>query len=103
MPKFVNKPQDFLSVTVLEVIEETTAKRTEMCYVFHVRILKKLFFEKPIQIKFFYLYLLFVADNFRPYLTSFQGNAFTDYINAVFVDVSIDNHFFLKNYKMKSK
>lgn len=28
------------------------------------------------------------ADNFRPYLTSFQGNAFTDYINAVFVDVS---------------
>lgn len=29
------------------------------------------------------------ADNFRPYLTSFQGNAFTDYINAVFVDVSV--------------
>ena len=29
-----------------------------------------------------------IADNFRPYLTSFQGNAFTDYINAVFVDVS---------------
>lgn len=28
------------------------------------------------------------ADNFRPYLTSFQGNSFTDYINAVFVDVS---------------
>lgn len=28
------------------------------------------------------------ADNSRPYLTSFQGNAFTDYINAVFVDVS---------------
>lgn len=26
------------------------------------------------------------ADNFRPYLTSFQGNAFTDYINAVLVD-----------------
>uniref|UniRef100_A0A336K031 CSON011467 protein n=2 Tax=Culicoides sonorensis TaxID=179676 RepID=A0A336K031_CULSO len=25
-------------------------------------------------------------DNFRPYLTSFQGNTFTDYINAVFVD-----------------
>lgn len=25
-------------------------------------------------------------DNFRPYLTSFQGNAATDYINAVFVD-----------------
>ena len=36
---------------------------------------------------------LISADNFRPYLTSFQGNAFTDYINAVFVDVSayIDN------------
>lgn len=30
-----------------------------------------------------------LADNFRPYLTSFQGNAFTDYINAVFVDVNI--------------
>lgn len=28
------------------------------------------------------------ADNFRPYLTSFQGNSFTDYINAVFVDVT---------------
>lgn len=25
-------------------------------------------------------------DNFRPYLTSFQGNSFTDYINSVFVD-----------------
>ncbi|XP_055381732.1 receptor-type tyrosine-protein phosphatase kappa [Condylostylus longicornis] len=25
-------------------------------------------------------------DNFRPYLISFQGNAFTDYINAIFVD-----------------
>lgn len=33
---------------------------------------------------------IFLADNFRPYLTSFQGNAFTDYINAVFVDVSIN-------------
>lgn len=31
------------------------------------------------------------ADNFRPYLTSFQGNSFTDYINAVFVDVSQRN------------
>lgn len=30
--------------------------------------------------------LFISADNFRPYLTSFQGNAFTDYINAVFVD-----------------
>ncbi len=28
------------------------------------------------------------ADNFRPYITSFQGNNCTDYINAVFVDVS---------------
>lgn len=27
------------------------------------------------------------ADNFRPYLTSFQSNEHTDYINAVFVDV----------------
>ncbi|XP_044265223.1 receptor-type tyrosine-protein phosphatase kappa [Tribolium madens] len=26
------------------------------------------------------------SDNFRPYLTSFQGNNYTDYINAVFVD-----------------
>jgi hypothetical protein len=34
------------------------------------------------------LFILYAADNFRPYLTSFQGNAFTDYINAVFVDVS---------------
>ncbi|XP_026473499.1 receptor-type tyrosine-protein phosphatase kappa isoform X1 [Ctenocephalides felis] len=30
--------------------------------------------------------LVVPPDNFRPYLTSFQGNAFTDYINAVFVD-----------------
>ena len=29
------------------------------------------------------------ADNFRPYITSFQGNNCTDYINAVFVDVSV--------------
>lgn len=34
-----------------------------------------------------------IADNFRPYLTSFQGNAFTDYINAVFVDVSVCSTF----------
>lgn len=34
--------------------------------------------------------LFSLADNFRPYLTSFQGNSFTDYINAVFVDVTID-------------
>ena len=32
------------------------------------------------------------ADNFRPYLTSFQGNTATDYINAVFVDVSVNLH-----------
>jgi len=32
--------------------------------------------------------LPFPADNFRPYITSFQGNNCTDYINAVFVDVS---------------
>ncbi|OTF70397.1 hypothetical protein BLA29_012812 [Euroglyphus maynei] len=30
-----------------------------------------------------------MADNFRPYLTSFQSNDNTDYINAVFVDVSV--------------
>ena len=30
-----------------------------------------------------------LADNFRPYITSFQGNNCTDYINAVFVDVSM--------------
>ena len=33
--------------------------------------------------------LSLLADNFRPYITSFQGNNCTDYINAVFVDVSI--------------
>ncbi|KAK6617293.1 hypothetical protein RUM44_005624 [Polyplax serrata] len=30
--------------------------------------------------------LMVPPDNFRPYLTSFQGNSYTDYINAVFVD-----------------
>ncbi|CAH0551471.1 unnamed protein product [Brassicogethes aeneus] len=30
--------------------------------------------------------LIVPPDNFRPYLTSFQGNSYTDYINAVFVD-----------------
>ncbi|KOC69840.1 Receptor-type tyrosine-protein phosphatase T, partial [Habropoda laboriosa] len=30
--------------------------------------------------------LVVPPDNFRPYLTSFQGNSYTDYINAVFVD-----------------
>lgn len=39
----------------------------------------------------------FTADNFRPYLTSFQGNNFTDYINAVFVDVSKMNIITLNN------
>ena len=29
-----------------------------------------------------------IADNFRPYLTSYQGQLDTDFINAVFVDVS---------------
>lgn len=38
----------------------------------------------------------FAADNFRPYLTSFQGNNFTDYINAVFVDVSYLFSIFLR-------
>lgn len=32
------------------------------------------------------IFSLSPADNFRPYLNSFQGNTFTDYINAVFVD-----------------
>nr|CAD7195704.1 unnamed protein product [Timema douglasi] len=32
--------------------------------------------------------LIVPPDNFRPYLTSFQGNNFTDYINAVFVDLT---------------
>lgn len=36
-----------------------------------------------------------LADNFRPYLTSFQGNSYTDYINAVFVDVSLGFIFIL--------
>lgn len=40
---------------------------------------------------FLYSFSLQTADNFRPYLTSFQGNSFTDYINAVFVDVSHQN------------
>lgn len=31
-------------------------------------------------------FIFLAADNFRPYLTSFQGNSFTDYVNAVFVD-----------------
>ena len=35
-----------------------------------------------------FLFFLISADNFRPYITSFQGNNCTDYINAVFVDVS---------------
>lgn len=33
------------------------------------------------------LFFLISADNFRPYLSSFQSNDSTDYINAVFVDV----------------
>lgn len=42
-----------------------------------------------VHIKFaFFCNSWLAADNFRPYLTSFQGNNFTDYINAVFVDVS---------------
>ncbi|KRT80431.1 tyrosine phosphatase [Oryctes borbonicus] len=31
--------------------------------------------------------LIVPPDNSRPYLTSFQGNNYTDYINAVFVDL----------------
>ena len=37
----------------------------------------------------------FTADNYRPYITSFQGNNCTDYINAVFVDVSRYIHTYL--------
>ncbi len=37
------------------------------------------------------------ADNFRPYITSFQGNNCTDYINAVFVDVTIFLNYFCAN------
>ncbi|PSN58003.1 hypothetical protein C0J52_08106 [Blattella germanica] len=36
--------------------------------------------------------LIVPPDNSRPYLTSFQGNNFTDYINAVFVDESESIH-----------
>lgn len=57
--------------------------------------------EKESRIRFIYVIqfnddLMFftLADNFRPYLTSFQGNSYTDYINAVFVDVSLF-HFFM--------
>ena len=39
-------------------------------------------------LKLMFWFSFVAADNFRPYLTSFQGNTFTDYINAVFVDVS---------------
>ena len=43
-------------------------------------------------------FFIFSADNFRPYVTSFQGNNCTDYINAVFVDVSISRqNFFITN------
>lgn len=35
----------------------------------------------------FFCFFFCIADNFRPYLTSFQSNENTDYINAVFVDV----------------
>ena len=45
--------------------------------------------ECPVVSSIQYNVILFLADNFRPYITSFQGNNCTDYINAVFVDVSI--------------
>ena len=41
----------------------------------------------------------FTADNFRPYVTSFQGNNCTDYINAVFVDVSTRVKYFPEDNK----
>nr|XP_023020805.1 receptor-type tyrosine-protein phosphatase U-like [Leptinotarsa decemlineata] len=42
--------------------------------------------------------LIVPPDNFRPYLTSFQGNSFTDYINAVFVDVFTIDHISHNHY-----
>ena len=46
-------------------------------------------------------FIFFTADNFRPYVTSFQGNNCTDYINAVFVDVSILLKIFLYRLFLK--
>lgn len=50
----------------------------------------------PRKFKFLFNYglnlCILLADNFRPYLTSFQSNDNTDYINAVFVDVSFLNY-----------
>ena len=89
MHRYVSKLRDFQSVTVLVVIEQTIVRRIEMFFVFHVRVNYEFMWCSI----FFIPFSLFsspshIADNFRPYLTSFQGNAFTDYINAVFVDVS---------------
>lgn len=39
-------------------------------------------------IDFFFILLFNAADNHRPYLITFQSNESTDYVNAVFVDVS---------------
>lgn len=82
-----------------------TEKKIETFYVFHVSFAyfvlhfvslphvwatKSTSFPQTFQCTLIYFFNQFksIADNFRPYLTSFQGNAFTDYINAVFVDVS---------------
>jgi hypothetical protein len=70
--------------TALVAIEEITEKKIEMFYVFHVI---SLHVNYCVNYLFKLCICLISADNFRPYLTSFQGNAFTDYINAVFVDV----------------
>lgn len=74
-------------VIVLEDIVLITEKRIEMFYVYHVRISFYIQVIKKINV-YIKIILLLAADNFRPYLTSFQGSSFTDYINCVFVDVS---------------
>lgn len=104
---------DLQLVIVPEDIGLITVKRIEMFYAchvssssfFHAKINSFNFFGVRVNshshsfisnMKFNRIPFLFInfgvfiliADNFRPYLTSFQGNAFTDYINAVFVDVS---------------
>lgn len=80
--KFASKRRDSQLEIALEAIGATIARRIEMFCVFHVSENQWDPFRLIINLD------TISADNFRPYLTSFQGNAFTDYINAVFVDVS---------------
>lgn len=81
MLKFASKRQDSLLEIVPEVTEVTIGRRIVTFSVCHVRI-ENIFYRPCKHLLIFPC----LADNFRPYLTSFQGNAFTDYINAVFVD-----------------